>query len=140
MHTAGDTPASLPTTTLQVAEVTQDSVRLGWTPLQGATGYILRWREDTGIHVYFFSPRLPHTCSVNMNNLFLFHCSHFSGSGRVLSATLPASSSSYVVSGLRLGLRYRFTLQPTFASGLGTESSVDGRTGTANACFFHMLT
>eukprot|EP00064_Thunnus_orientalis_P003187 superscaffoldBa00000253_g3196 len=87
----------LPTTTLQVAEITQSSVRLGWTPLQGARGYILRWREETD-------------------------------TGRGQSVTLPASSSSYQVTGLRLGRRYRFTIQPTFESGLGTESSVDERT------------
>uniref|UniRef100_A0A3B4FDU4 Fibronectin type-III domain-containing protein n=1 Tax=Pundamilia nyererei TaxID=303518 RepID=A0A3B4FDU4_9CICH len=32
----------------RLVEVTQDSVRLGWSPLQGATGYILRWREESG--------------------------------------------------------------------------------------------
>ncbi|XP_027135501.1 collagen alpha-1(VII) chain isoform X2 [Larimichthys crocea] len=90
-------PPSLPTTTLRVAEVTQNSVRLGWNPLQGATGYILRWREESDV-------------------------------GPGLSVTLPASSSYYQVTGLRLGRRYRFTVQPTFASGLGTESSVDEHT------------
>ncbi|XP_039971818.1 collagen alpha-1(VII) chain isoform X2 [Xiphias gladius] len=48
--------------------------------------------------------------------------------GRGLSVSLPASSSSYQVTGLRLGRRYRFSVQPTFESGLGTESSVDERT------------
>lgn len=50
LYTAGAiTPApSLPTTILRVAEVTQNSVRLGWNPLQGATGYILRWGEESG--------------------------------------------------------------------------------------------
>ncbi|TKS71665.1 Collagen alpha-1(XIV) chain [Collichthys lucidus] len=90
-------PPSLPTTTLRVAEVTQNSVRLGWNPLQGATGYILRWREESDV-------------------------------GPGLSVTLPASSSYYQVTGLRLGRRYHFTVQPTFASGLGTESSVDEHT------------
>lgn len=54
---------------------------------------------------------------------------HFTDTGRGLSVTLPASSTSYQVTGLRLGRRYRFTIQPTFGSGLGTESSVDERTG-----------
>lgn len=58
-----------------------------------------------------------------------FNCSHFSDIGRGLSVSLPASSSSYQVTGLRLGRRYRFSVQPTFESGLGTESSVDERTG-----------
>ncbi|KAJ4928076.1 hypothetical protein JOQ06_015875 [Pogonophryne albipinna] len=85
------------TTTLRVAEVTRDSVRLGWTPLPGATGYILRWRDERDI-------------------------------GPGLSVTLPAASNFYQVTGLRLGRRYRFTVQPTFANGLGTESSLDERT------------
>ncbi len=132
MYTAGAlTPtSSLPTTILRVAEVTQNSVRLGWNPLPGATGYILRWREETG-----------ETCYYTCYNLFLldsympalqsyhFNCSHFSDIGRGLSVTLPAASSSYQVTGLRLGRRYRFTVQPTFTNGLGTESSVNERTG-----------
>ncbi|KAG8007853.1 Collagen alpha-1(VII) chain [Nibea albiflora] len=48
--------------------------------------------------------------------------------GQSLSVTLPASSSYYQVTGLRLGRRYRFTVQPTFATGLGRESSVDEHT------------
>lgn len=39
---------SLPTTTLRVAEVSHNSVRLGWNPLQGATGYILQWGDESG--------------------------------------------------------------------------------------------
>lgn len=50
--------------------------------------------------------------------------------GRDVSVTLPAASTSYQVTGLRLGRRYRFTVQPTFARGLGAESFVDERTGT----------
>ncbi|XP_059186339.1 collagen alpha-1(VII) chain [Centropristis striata] len=95
--TPGTTTPPIRTTTLQVAEVTQNSVRVGWTPLQGATGYILRWRDETD-------------------------------DGRGLSVTLPAASSTYQVTGLRLGRRYRFTVQPTFADGLGTETSVDEHT------------
>uniref|UniRef100_A0AAV2M423 Collagen alpha-1(VII) chain-like n=1 Tax=Knipowitschia caucasica TaxID=637954 RepID=A0AAV2M423_KNICA len=45
--------------------------------------------------------------------------------GAGLSISLPSSSLSYLVGGLRLGRRYRFTLQPTFESGLGSESFVD---------------
>lgn len=45
---ASTPPPSLPTTTLRVAEVSHDSVRLGWNPLQGATGYILRWGDASG--------------------------------------------------------------------------------------------
>ncbi|KAI4827322.1 hypothetical protein KUCAC02_030725, partial [Chaenocephalus aceratus] len=95
--TPGSPPPPSRTTTLRVAEVTRDSVRLGWTPLPGATGYILRWRDERDI-------------------------------GPGLSVTLPAASNFYQVTGLRLGRRYRFTVQPTFANGLGTESSLDERT------------
>lgn len=50
MYAAGtDTPSpSQPVTTLRVAEVTQSSVRLDWIPLLGATGYVLRWKEEKG--------------------------------------------------------------------------------------------
>lgn len=90
-----------------------------------------------GIHVHFFVLfQLLHACIVNIMPLCISHCSHFSDSGRVLSVTLPASSSSYEVPGLRLGLRYRFSLQPNFASGLGGESSVVGRPGKTNTCSF----
>ncbi|KAM4613224.1 collagen alpha-1(XII) chain isoform 4-T5 [Polymixia lowei] len=86
-----------PVTNLRVAEITQNSVLLGWLPLPGATGYVLRWREERE-------------------------------TGQGQSIPLPASASSYRVTGLRLGLRYRFTLQPTFDSGLGAETSVEERT------------
>ncbi|XP_074490386.1 uncharacterized protein col7a1 [Sebastes fasciatus] len=95
--TPGTPSPPVRTTTLQVAEVTQNSVQLGWTPLPGATGYILRWKDETD-------------------------------TGLGLSVSLPASSSSYQVTGLRLGRRYRFTVQPSFETGFGTESSVDERT------------
>lgn len=58
-----------------------------------------------------------------------YNCSHLSDIGPGLSVTLPAASNFYQVTGLRLGRRYRFTVQPTFANGLGTESSLDERTG-----------
>lgn len=76
IHTAG---ASLPTTTLRVAEVTQNSVRLGWTPLAGATGYILRWRDETGetllnITVCFIADiNMPALQSRDYNFTFLRH-------------------------------------------------------------------
>ncbi|KAJ3602327.1 hypothetical protein NHX12_030086 [Muraenolepis orangiensis] len=44
------------------------------------------------------------------------------------SITLPASSSSYPVTGLRLGQRYRFTLQARSNRGLGPERYVEERT------------
>uniref|UniRef100_A0A3P9A9C8 Collagen, type VII, alpha 1 n=1 Tax=Esox lucius TaxID=8010 RepID=A0A3P9A9C8_ESOLU len=44
------------------------------------------------------------------------------------SIPLPGSSSSYRVTGLRLGLRYRFSLQPSFQREVGPETSVEERT------------
>uniref|UniRef100_A0A4W5L699 Collagen, type VII, alpha 1 n=1 Tax=Hucho hucho TaxID=62062 RepID=A0A4W5L699_9TELE len=82
---------------LRAMEVTQNSVLLGWVPLTGATGYILRWREERD-----------------------------TGPGQ--SIPLPGTSSSYRVTGLRLGLRYRFTLQPSFQREVGPETSLDERT------------
>lgn len=61
-----------------------------------------------------------------------FNCSHFSDIGRGYSVSLPASSSFYQVTGLRLGRQYRFSVQPNFESGLGTESSVDEHTGNTS--------
>ncbi|KAM9408211.1 uncharacterized protein col7a1 [Pholidichthys leucotaenia] len=48
--TPGDYTPPPSRTTLRVTEVNRNSVRVGWTPVAGATGYILRWREvtDTG--------------------------------------------------------------------------------------------
>lgn len=31
-----------------MTEVSQESVRLGWALIPGTTGYILRWKEETG--------------------------------------------------------------------------------------------
>ncbi|RXN08048.1 collagen alpha-1(VII) chain [Labeo rohita] len=42
--------------------------------------------------------------------------------------TLPSSATSYRVIGLRLGRRYRFTVQPTFQNQVGPETSVEERT------------
>lgn len=60
-----------------------------------------------------------------------FFTSHLSDIGRDVSVTLPAASTSYQVTGLRLGRQYRFTVRPTFANGFGGESFVDERTGEA---------
>uniref|UniRef100_A0A3Q1H9R2 Uncharacterized protein n=1 Tax=Anabas testudineus TaxID=64144 RepID=A0A3Q1H9R2_ANATE len=91
------TPPPLPSTTIRVTEVTQNSVQLSWIPLARVRGYILRWREATDI-------------------------------GRGYSVSLPASSSSYQVTGLRLGRQYHFSVQPTFENALGAESSVEEHT------------
>uniref|UniRef100_A0A3B5B8I6 Fibronectin type-III domain-containing protein n=1 Tax=Stegastes partitus TaxID=144197 RepID=A0A3B5B8I6_9TELE len=56
-----------------------------------------------------------------------------------LSVTLPSSSSSYQVTGLRLGRRYRFSVRPSFQSGMGRESFVDERTGNTHDTLFPVL-
>lgn len=45
------------------------------------------------------------------------------------SETLSGTTTSFRVTGLRLGRRYRFTIQPTFQNQIGPESSVEERTG-----------
>jgi len=37
-----------PVTGLSVTDSTENSVLLGWSPVIGATGYILRWTEEEG--------------------------------------------------------------------------------------------
>lgn len=63
MYSAGTDTSPLPTTTLRVTEVTQDSVRLDWFPLQGATRYIVRWKEETGKNNFFLS-----FCTFSLNH------------------------------------------------------------------------
>lgn len=56
LFTAGAVTPSPPllTTALQVAEVTQNSVRLVWNPLPGVTEYILRWGVELGESFFFY--------------------------------------------------------------------------------------
>ncbi|XP_053155536.1 collagen alpha-1(VII) chain isoform X2 [Hemicordylus capensis] len=83
-------------TNFRVAETQKDSVTLTWTPVPGATSYLLTWK----------SPR----------------------DGEDAQRTLPALATSYKVSGLRLGERYTFIIQPLFGSTKGAEASVTDRT------------
>ncbi|KAG9332545.1 hypothetical protein JZ751_014643, partial [Albula glossodonta] len=97
-HTITASTTSLqPVTGFRVADVSQNTMMLGWVPQAGATGYILRWKEERD-------------------------------RGQGLSVTLPGSASSYQVTGLRLGQRYRFTIQPLFQEVTGPESTVQERT------------
>uniref|UniRef100_A0A9J7ZDD9 Collagen, type VII, alpha 1 n=1 Tax=Cyprinus carpio carpio TaxID=630221 RepID=A0A9J7ZDD9_CYPCA len=89
------TDALPPVTGLSVTDSTENSVLLAWSPVTGATGYILRWTEEEGTDQ---------------------------------SETLPGTATSYRVIGLRLGRRYRFTVQPTFQNQVGPETSVEERT------------
>ncbi|XP_073810467.1 collagen alpha-1(VII) chain isoform X1 [Danio rerio] len=91
------TDALPPVTGLSVTDSTENSVLLGWSPVPGATGYILRWTE-------------------------------VEDRGTTQSETLPSSATSYRVMGLRLGRRYRFTVQSTFQNQVGPETSVEERT------------
>ncbi|XP_063072315.1 collagen alpha-1(VII) chain [Engraulis encrasicolus] len=93
--TTGATTGSV--SDLRVIDITQNSVLLGWTPLTGASTYILRWKEDRD-------------------------------SGEGLSQVLNGSANSFRVSGLRLGRRYIFSLQPSFQNQLGTVTTVEERT------------
>lgn len=65
--------------------------------------------------------------------LKLRHCNcwHFSDSGPGQSVTFPPGTASYQVTGLRLGRQYRFTIQPSFQTGLGPETSVDEHPGNS---------
>lgn len=64
--------------------------------------------------------------------IFTFLAFFFPDIERDVSVTLPAESTSYQVTGLHLGHRYRFTVLPTLARGLGAMSFVDERTGTTH--------
>lgn len=99
--------------------------------IYSTVGRRVRWNIFTRVIIYFFYVFLSYTPALQSH---LFTCLHLSDIGQDVSVTLPAASSSYQVTGLRLGRRYRFTVQPTFASGFGTESSVDERTGNTPAC------
>ncbi|KAK2889366.1 hypothetical protein Q8A67_014741 [Cirrhinus molitorella] len=91
------TDALPPVTGLSVTDSTENSVLLGWSPVTGATGYILRWIDEEDRET-----------------------------GQ--TETLPGTATSYRVVGLRLGRRYRFTVQPTFQNQVGPETSVEERT------------
>ncbi|NXD66125.1 CO7A1 protein, partial [Eolophus roseicapillus] len=91
-------------TSLRVTEVQRDSVTLTWSPVPGASGYILSWSPPTG--ETGGCPR----------------------AGQESGRTLPGTASSQQVSGLRLGQRYTFTLRPLLGSTPGAETSVSERT------------
>uniref|UniRef100_A0A3P8UTM7 Fibronectin type-III domain-containing protein n=1 Tax=Cynoglossus semilaevis TaxID=244447 RepID=A0A3P8UTM7_CYNSE len=134
-------------TSLQVQEAQGEDVRITWVGVQGATAYRVTWRRTDGGEE---RSRLVagDVTSVDLDRLepgaqyevqVMALVQNREGSpvsvrittrkGEGLSVSLPASSSSYLVSGLRLGRRYRFSVQPAFERGLGTESAVDEHTG-----------
>ncbi|XP_062441893.1 collagen alpha-1(VII) chain [Rhea pennata] len=101
------TPASSRVAGLRVAEARRDSVTLAWTPVPGASGYVLSWRLPGGRR-------------------------GGRGGGEV-RRTLPAAATSQRVPGLRLGRRYTFTIRPLFGSAPGAETSVSQRTVCGDA-------
>ncbi|XP_038627650.1 collagen alpha-1(VII) chain [Tachyglossus aculeatus] len=90
-QTAAPQPAG---TDLHVVETSMDSVTLTWTPVPGATSYILAWRPLPGQE------------------------------GEGAQRTLPPSANSQKVSGLELGQQYSFSLIPIFGSIQGPVTSV----------------
>lgn len=56
-------------------------------------------------------------------------CVLFPDPGSAQSLTLPDTTSSFRVTSLRLGRRYRFGVQPVFYEYPGPETDVEGRTG-----------
>ncbi|RMC00145.1 hypothetical protein DUI87_23556 [Hirundo rustica rustica] len=93
-------------TSLRVTEVQRDSLTLAWTPVHGASGYVLSWSPPGG-----------------------------ETTGGEKERTLPSTVSSQQVSGLRLGQHYTFTLRPLLGSAPGAEVFVSERTvhGTRNS-------
>ncbi|KAM3877835.1 uncharacterized protein col7a1 [Diretmus argenteus] len=133
-------------TSLQVQESRGEVVRVTWVGVQGATAYRVSWQRTDGGEVRSqvlggdvtaldldqLDPGVQYEVQVMAlvqnregSPVSVRITTH---TGRGLSITLPASSSSYQVTGLRLGLRYRFSLQPIFESGLGAETFVEERT------------
>ncbi|NWH76187.1 CO7A1 protein, partial [Piaya cayana] len=109
---------------LRVAEVRRDSVTLTWTPIPGASSYVLSWTPPAGEVGWWpwgrgqclceGSPAPPDSVP-------------WMTAGGETGQTLPSAASSYQVSGLRLGQRYTFTLRPVLGSAPGAESSISER-------------
>ncbi|KAM7422509.1 hypothetical protein PAMA_010518 [Pampus argenteus] len=133
-------------TSLKVQETWGEVVRVTWVGVQGATSYRVSWRRTDGgeersqlvggdvtaVDLNQLDPGAQYEVQVKAlvqnREGTPVSVSVTTHTGQGLTVTLPASSSSYQVTGLRLGHRYRFTIQPIFESGRGTESSVDERT------------
>uniref|UniRef100_A0A8C2VNE3 Collagen alpha-1(VII) chain n=1 Tax=Chinchilla lanigera TaxID=34839 RepID=A0A8C2VNE3_CHILA len=81
---------------LRVVDTSVDSVTLAWSPVSGASNYVLTWRPLSGT-----SWDVPGT-----------------------PQTLPGSLSSQRVTGLQPGVPYVFSLTPVQAGGRGPEASV----------------
>ncbi|NWX28551.1 CO7A1 protein, partial [Notiomystis cincta] len=111
-------------TSLRVTDVRRDSVTLTWTPVPGASGYILSWSPPAGEMSGWPWDSGQHPCTGLMNLLTV----PWLAAGGEKGQTLPSTASSQQVSGLRLGQRYTFTLRPLLGSAPGAEVSVSERT------------
>ncbi|NXG56027.1 CO7A1 protein, partial [Hemiprocne comata] len=107
------TAARAHVTSLRVTEVRRDSVTLTWTPVPGASSYVLSWSPPAGETGRWHWDRWPWDGGL---------------SGGETGRTLPGAASALQVSGLRLGQRYTFTLRPVLGSTPAAETSVSERT------------
>ncbi|KAM9592964.1 LOW QUALITY PROTEIN: collagen alpha-1(VII) chain [Trichechus inunguis] len=99
--TATTESSSVPSTDLHVVDTSIDSVTLAWTPVSGASSYILSWRPLRGP-----DQELPGT-----------------------PQTLPGISNSQQVTGLEPGVSYIFSLIPVQGGVRGPEASVTQSSG-----------
>ncbi|KAL2299817.1 hypothetical protein Nmel_012667 [Mimus melanotis] len=121
--TAITTPPSH-VTNLRVVEVQRDSVTLTWTPVPGASGYVLSWSPPAGEMSGWPQDGRQHP----RRGLLIPLTVPWVAAGGERGQTLPSTASSQQVSGLRLGQRYTFTLRPLLGSTPGTEVSISERT------------
>lgn len=100
---------------------------LSWTPVPGASGYVLSWSPPAGETSGWRREcrQRPH------RGLLIPLTVPCVAAGGEKGRTLPSTASSLQVSGLRLGQRYTFTLRPLLGSAPGAETSISERTGTA---------
>ncbi|KAM9813472.1 uncharacterized protein col7a1 [Neosynchiropus ocellatus] len=133
-------------TSLQIQEPRGESVRVTWVGVQGATAYRVTWRKTDGgvestrlvgrdvtaVDIDGLDPGAQYevkvTAIVQNRQGAPVSVRVSTHPGRGITYTLPPSSNSYLVSGLRLGRRYQFTVQTVFENGPGTEDSVYERT------------
>ncbi|KAI1234455.1 Collagen alpha-1(VII) chain, partial [Lamprotornis superbus] len=111
-------------TSLRVVEVQRDSVTLAWTPVPGASGYVLSWSPPAGEMSGWPQDGGQHP----RRGLLIPLTVPWVAAGGERGQTLPSTASSQQVSGLRLGQHYTFTLRPLLGSTPGAEVSISERT------------
>lgn len=102
---------------------------LTWTPVPGASGYVLSWSPPAGKMSGWPQDGGQHP----RRGLLIPLTVPWVAAGGERGQTLPSTASSQQVSGLRLGQRYTFTLRPLLGSAPGAEVSVSERTGTVGS-------